>query len=472
MKSSIGERAQKKPRAELGDKILLIAVALSALAAVGLAYIYHHSAIAFIITAALAGLGLLASGAMKGTLTSRMLLTFALTGLVIMHIQLAHGVIEYHFGVFVSLALVMVYLDWRPIVFAAGIYAVHHIVFDRMMAAGFGVYCLPEADFATIILHATYVIIQTGLEVTLVIGMNKAIMEGQELQQLVGKVNQSHGIDLNVQDVVTTTELANTLKMALTRMHNAVQTVHSTVTSIRLASEDIGQGTKQLSERTESSASGLEQTAASMQELTVTVRQTTDASEQARKMAAENAQVAQQGGEAVNRVVSTMDDINQSSQKINDIIGVIDGIAFQTNILALNAAVEAARAGEQGRGFAVVATEVRSLAQRSATAAKEIKELIGTSVEKVQDGTRLVQSAGETIDQVVANAAKVSTLISEISRASAEQSNGIGQINDAIVQLDEATRRNADMVDQSLEASQSLHDQAEELANAVALFKV
>jgi methyl-accepting chemotaxis protein len=471
MTSFNGQQALKNPRAELGDKILLIAVALSAVAAMGLAYIYHHSAMAYVITVVLAGIGLLASGAMKGTLTSRMLLTFALTGLVIMHIQLAHGVIEYHFGVFVSLALVMVYLDWRPIVLAAGVYAVHHIVFDRMMAAGFGVYCLPEANFATIILHATYVVIQTGLEVTLVIGMSKAIIEGQELQQLVGKVNQSHGIELNVQDVVTTTELANTLKMALTRMHSAVQTVHSTVANIRMASEEIGQGTKQLSERTESSASGLEQTAASMQELTVTVRQTTDASEQARKMAAENAHVAQQGGEAVNRVVSTMSDINQSSQKINDIIGVIDGIAFQTNILALNAAVEAARAGEQGRGFAVVATEVRSLAQRSATAAKEIKELIGTSVEKVQDGTRLVQSAGETIALVVANAAKVSTLISEISRASAEQSNGIGQINDAIVQLDETTRRNADMVDQSLESAQSLHNQAEELAGAVALFK-
>lgn len=194
----------------------MIAVALSALAAIGLGgYIYHHSALAFVIIAVLAGIGLFAGGTMKGTLTSRMLLTFALTGLVIMHIQLAHGVIEYHFGVFVSLALVMVYLDWRPIVLAAGIYAVHHIVFDRMMAAGFGVYCLPQADFATIILHATYVIIQTGLEVTLVLGMSKAIIEGQELQQLVGKVNQSNGIELNVQDIVTTTELANSKRPAI-----------------------------------------------------------------------------------------------------------------------------------------------------------------------------------------------------------------------------------------------------------------
>lgn len=471
MQISITDQSGADQRAALGDKIMLTAVALSAMAAVALAYIYQHTAIAFVITALLAGVGLFAYGAMKATSASRLLLTFALTGLVIMHIQLARGVTEFHFGVFVSLALVMVYLDWRPVVFAAAIYAVHHIVFDRLMAAGFGVYCLSEPDFATIILHATYVIIQTGLEVTLVRGMSKAAREGLELQLLVSKVNQSNGIELNVQDVKTTTVLAQTLKTTLTRMHTAVQIVHTSVANIRHASEEISQGNKELSERTESSASGIEQTAASMQELTVTVKQTTDAAEQARKMAAENAIVAQQGGDAVNNVVSTMNDINQSSQKINDIIGVIDGIAFQTNILALNAAVEAARAGEQGRGFAVVATEVRSLAQRSATAAKEIKELIGASVGRVEDGTKLVQSAGETIANVVANASKVSILIAEISRASIEQSDGISQVNDAIVQLDEATRRNADMVETSLESARSLHDQAEAMTQAVALFK-
>jgi methyl-accepting chemotaxis protein len=207
-------------------------------------------------------------------------------------------------------------------------------------------------------------------------------------------------------------------------------------------------------------------------QLTGTVRQSADSARQANQLASSAAEVAQRGGDAVAQVVATMDEINASSKKIADIIGVIDGIAFQTNILALNAAVEAARAGEQGRGFAVVASEVRSLAGRSAEAAKEIKSLIGASVEKVEGGSRQVAEAGETMKEIVGSVKRVSDIIGEISAAAMEQSEGIGQINGSVVQLDQMTQQNAALVEQSAAAAESMKDQASQLAQVVGTFKL
>ena len=201
------------------------------------------------------------------------------------------------------------------------------------------------------------------------------------------------------------------------------------------------------------------------------MRQTSDSARQASQMAVTNADVAARGGEVVGQVVATMDEINQSSKKIGDIIGVIDGIAFQTNILALNAAVEAARAGEQGRGFAVVAAEVRNLAQRSAEAAKEIMGLIGASVDKVEAGTRLVAEAGSTIGEVVTNARRVADIIGEITAASGEQASGVGQVNVAVTQLDQMTQQNAALVEQSSAAADSLRDQAARLTEVIQVFR-
>jgi methyl-accepting chemotaxis protein len=209
-----------------------------------------------------------------------------------------------------------------------------------------------------------------------------------------------------------------------------------------------------------------------MEQLTGTVKQSADAAHTANQLAASAASVAQRGGSVVAQVVSTMDEINASSKKIADIIGTIDGIAFQTNILALNAAVEAARAGEQGRGFAVVAGEVRSLAQRSAAAAKEIKTLIGASVDRVESGSRLVADAGSTMGEIVASVQRVTDIISEISAAASEQSQGIGQVNAAVTQLDQMTQQNAALVEQSAAAAESLREQAERLAGTVATFQL
>jgi methyl-accepting chemotaxis protein len=249
-------------------------------------------------------------------------------------------------------------------------------------------------------------------------------------------------------------------------------TVHSATENISTASSQIASGNQDLSSRTEQAASSLQQTASSMEQLTGTVKQSADAARQANQLASSASSVAQRGGAVVSQVVSTMDEINASSKKIADIIGVIDGIAFQTNILALNAAVEAARAGEQGRGFAVVAGEVRNLAQRSAQAAKEIKSLIGASVEKVESGSKLVQDAGSTMDEIVASVRRVSDIIGEITAAASEQNDGIGQINVAVSQLDQMTQQNAALVEESAAAAESLREQAQRLAGVVGTFKL
>jgi methyl-accepting chemotaxis protein len=242
--------------------------------------------------------------------------------------------------------------------------------------------------------------------------------------------------------------------------------------TITIASREIAAGNADLSQRTEEQASSLEETASSMEELTSTVKQNAENAKQANQLAVSASAVAVKGGAVVSEVVGTMSSINESSKKIVDIISVIDGIAFQTNILALNAAVEAARAGEQGRGFAVVASEVRNLAQRSAAAAKEIKALIGDSVDKVGAGTKLVDEAGKTMQEIVSSVKRVTDIMSEITAASQEQSAGIEQVNQAITQMDEVTQQNAALVEEAAAAAESLEEQAQNLEAAVAVFKV
>jgi len=266
------------------------------------------------------------------------------------------------------------------------------------------------------------------------------------------------------------------LMAAMARMQQQLREIigqiHAASDSITTGSQEIAAGNADLSQRTEEQASSLEETASSMEELTSTVKQNAENAKQANQLAIGASTVAVKGGAVVGEVVSTMSSINDSSKKIVDIISVIDGIAFQTNILALNAAVEAARAGEQGRGFAVVATEVRNLAQRSAAAAKEIHALIGDSVEKVGAGTKLVDEAGKTMEEIVSAVKRVTDIMSEITAASQEQSAGIEQVNQAIAQMDEVTQQNAALVEEAAAAAESLEEQAHSLTQVVAAFKI
>ncbi|HEX8404620.1 MAG TPA: methyl-accepting chemotaxis protein [Duganella sp.] len=278
--------------------------------------------------------------------------------------------------------------------------------------------------------------------------------------------------DVRVEGKDETSELLQALKDMNESLAKTVGEVRSGTELITTASHEIAAGNADLSSRTESQASSLEQTASSMEELTSTVKQNADNARQANQLAVTASSVAEKGGSVVSQVVETMGSIKASSSKIVDIIGVIDGIAFQTNILALNAAVEAARAGEQGRGFAVVASEVRNLAQRSAGAAKEIKGLIGDSVDKVDAGSRLVDEAGQTMDLIMTSIRQVADIMGEITAATQEQSNGIEEVNQAITQMDEMTQQNAALVEQSAAAAESMQEQAELLAQAVSVFKL
>ena len=304
----------------------------------------------------------------------------------------------------------------------------------------------------------------------LTMGIVRPLRTAVDIARKVADGDLTAQIDASAKD--ETGQLLQALKDMNTSLLNIVGEVRSGTDSIATSSTQIAAGNQDLSSRTEEQAGSLEETASSMEELTSTVKQNADNARQANQLAASAAQVAVKGGEVVAQVVGTMQSINTSSNKIVDIISVIDGIAFQTNILALNAAVEAARAGEQGRGFAVVASEVRNLAQRSASAAKEIKTLIGASVEQVNAGSMLVAQAGLTMNDIVDSVQRVSDIITEITAASSEQSVGIDEINRAIGQMDAVTQQNAALVEESAAAAESMQHQAHKLAQVVSVFKL
>ena len=325
-----------------------------------------------------------------------------------------------------------------------------------------------------VVVLLTILVLALGISVGIAIFMSRMIV--RPLKNAIAAAGRIAGGDLTSEIKVEgrdeTGELLQALKHMNASLKKIVSEVRGSTDSISTASKQIASGNADLSQRTEEQASSLEETASSMEELTSTVKQNAENAKQANQLAESASEVAVKGGAVVGRVVTTMSSINESSKKIVDIISVIDGIAFQTNILALNAAVEAARAGEQGRGFAVVASEVRNLAQRSAAAAKEIKALIGDSVDKVGAGTRLVDEAGKTMQEIVTSVKRVTDIMSEITAASQEQSSGIEQVNQAITQMDEVTQQNSALVEEAAAAAESMQEQAQNLAQAVGAFRL
>jgi methyl-accepting chemotaxis protein len=378
-----------------------------------------------------------------------------------------------HLAVFAFLTLTVVYRQWLPVVAGAAAGIAHLLCFHQFQQWGWGTTLFAEPGLGKVLEHSAFVGAQAALLLVLVQRMRAEFEAGRRASQAARSALRDDGtVDLARARQVAADPSSPELGLLFERLAQTIGQVQRSAGDIRTAAAGIAQGNTDFGRRNEQTAASLQQTAASMEQLAGTVGQTAQSARTASQLASSATSIAERGGQVVSQVVATMDEISGSSRKIGEIIGTIDGIAFQTNILALNAAVEAARAGEQGRGFAVVAGEVRSLAQRSAEAAREIKTLIGGSVERVEAGSRLVADAGATMNELVTSVHRVNDIIAEISAAAAEQNSGIGQINQAMTQLDQATQHNATLVEQATRAAAELQTQSERLREVADSFHV
>jgi methyl-accepting chemotaxis protein len=411
---------------------------------------------------------------MSGSRPTRLVVAIALMVFCALHIHQAAGVTEAHFGIFVLLAFLLCYRDWAVILMAAAVIAVHHLSFNWLQEAGYGVRCLTEPGLGRVLVHAGYVVAETAVLCYLAFLLQRDAVQSAELRATVERLTaDSNGtLDLRAapETAISSTGLA--LQTTVGAVHEAMVQVRAGVEGIALAADDIANGNTDLTQTAARQSQSLQTTMASVADLTGAVKESSAQATRANTLAQSASDVAVRGGVVVAQVVDTMEAINHSSKQIVEIISVIDGIAFQTNILALNAAVEAARAGEQGRGFAVVAAEVRTLAQRSAAAAREIKDLIGTSVDRVDAGTELVRTAGNTMDEIVGSVKRVTQLIGDISSASAEQANSISRINDAVVDMHTVTQQNRSVVLQAADAAERLAEQTDALRGVIGTFKL
>ncbi|HEY4297984.1 MAG TPA: methyl-accepting chemotaxis protein [Paraburkholderia sp.] len=408
-----------------------------------------------------------------GALGTRLFLAASLMTFAALQIHQVHGVTEMHFGVFVLMSFLLAYRDWRPIACAAVVIAVHHFTFDYLQFAGFDVYCFTQPALSTVLTHAAYVIVQAGLLIYIARHMRADAQTGGELALLGEGLSREAGkFDLRHTQLMPQGASSRAFKGTLDAIHHALREITSTTERMASSSEHIAAGNETLLEQISIQADGLKATNAAMVGIAQKIRASAGQAATANTLSRQTSSVAQQSGAAVGEVVSTMGEIDAAVHRMGDMIATIEGIAFQTNILALNASVEAARAGNEGRGFAVVAGEVRTLAQRSASAAREIRQLIADSLQRVERGSVLATRAGDTMQRVVGHVEDVAELIEQISSASEAHSRDVDRFSEGVEKIDAALAGNVENVKGVASASGNLREQARTLSVAMSAFIV
>lgn len=408
-----------------------------------------------------------------GQLITRSIVAISLMAFMGLHIHQANGMTELHFGIFVLLAILLSYTDWKVIIIAALTIAIHHLSFNFFQQLAWGPICFTEPNLNIVLLHATYVVVEAGMLSYLAIIMNKIISSGVQLSVTVEDVTKLDGqINLVLSQDIHDIGISKTLKEMLLQLHATVSHIREQVSSISTSALSIAQGNSEIATQSELQLLNLQKTVNSVEVLTQTVQKNTDNILKAHELMLMTVKDAEQGGVVVSQVINKMKSINDSSSKITEITSVIDGIAFQTNILALNATIEAARAGTQGRSFAVVANEVRNLAQRSAQAAKEIKDLINTSVLEVEEGNELVKNAGNSINSIVSSVNCVKDIMQEISEASQIQTKEIQDTNKLLYKIQDSNEQHDQLIMNTASLAADIQQQTTLLEQDMTVFKL
>lgn len=454
------------------DGLMMVLISIFAILALPIGWHYSSIDMALLVSPLLIAVAAGVLCVARGTAVARYVLPLLLCATIALHIQVSLGMLEFHFGVFVTLALVMVYRQWRVVVACAAFFAVHHIFFDRLQAWGYGIYCTTAADFSKIILHAVFVIIQTAVEVLIIKNLAQSFQQGIELQTLVNAMHDGDQFNLNIRHQKVETPLALELKGLILKLDHTVRTVTESVTQVHTASREIETGSHDLSSRTELACNALEETANAAVRVLSRVEHARNLANEADAMTRSAVNAAHQGQSVMNDLAESMASISEQSEQISEIVAVVDGLAFQTNLLALNAAVEAARAGEHGRGFAVVAEEVRRLALRSADSAKQIRKLIASSESTIHTGSAQSKALQEAMHQLLATATSATSQMREIVQSTDEQNAAMADITQTIQQLENSMSQNSALAEQSSAAAASLQDQTVAMAHSVQAFKI
>lgn len=452
-----------------GDLYLVGVSALQAVVLLAVGQYYNAVGLASILSMGLLAAAMACFILLRGTWANSVLLPLILAAFVAAEIHIGMGKAEFHFGVFVTLAILQVYRHWLPIVVGAAAFAVHHLSFDRLQAMGFPVYCLTSPSIGDVLVHAGYVVAQAGVGIVMVVQMRRDALLMDELERLTAGLSaRGKGtVDFSALAMPVTTGSALRLRAVLDQVRGALRAVSGSVTAVTDASRELAQGNLDLSGRTEQAASALQSTASLLQshteELTGSAARTHDMNRATRL----SLELAQGASRSAQELSDRMAAITRSASRIFEITGTIDTIAFQTNILALNAAVESARAGEAGRGFAVVAAEVRQLAQRSATAAKEVRSLIDGSAKEIQAGAAVAEVTRKALADIDTQALSVAEGAEALSRSLSDQAQGITAVNITVGELDRNTQHNAALVEQTAATAESLAYQARMLEQAM-----